>query len=90
MYIDFIFNKSIEKHYKGFHEGFNKVCGGRVLELFQSHELMAVVVGNEDYDWHALEASAEYKNGYTSGDQTVSIRKDFIAFFGVILNYNSF
>lgn len=48
-----------------------KVCGGRVLELFKSHELMEVVIGNEDYDWHALEAETEYKNGYKSGDQTV-------------------
>lgn len=48
-----------------------KVCGGRVLQLFHSHELMAVVVGNENYDWHALEEVAEYKNGYTSSDQTI-------------------
>lgn len=48
-----------------------KVCGGRVLRLFHSHELMAVVVGNENYDWHALEESAEYKNGYKSSDQTI-------------------
>lgn len=49
-----------------------KVCGGgRVLQLFSSHELMAVVVGNENYDWHALEESAGYKNGYTSSDPTI-------------------
>lgn len=48
-----------------------KVCGGRVLRLFHSHELMAVVVGNENYDWHALEESAEYKNGYKSSDHTI-------------------
>lgn len=33
---------------------------------------MAVVVGNEEYDWQALELHCEYKNGYNSGDQTVS------------------
>lgn len=48
-----------------------KVCGGRVLELFHSHELMAVVIGNENYDWHALEEAAEYKSGYKSSDQTI-------------------
>ncbi|CAD7081549.1 unnamed protein product [Hermetia illucens] len=71
LYIDFIFNKSVEKQFQAFHDGFMKVCGGRVLELFKPHELMAVVIGNEDYDWYALEAEAEYKNGYTSGDQTI-------------------
>ena len=35
---------------------------------------MAVVVGNEEYDWQQLEMNCEYKNGYGSGDQTVSLR----------------
>ncbi|CAH0559582.1 unnamed protein product [Brassicogethes aeneus] len=71
LYVDFIFNESVKEPYKAFHEGFMKVCGGRVLQLFHSQELMAVVVGNENYDWHALEEVAEYKNGYTSSDQTI-------------------
>lgn len=66
-----MFNKAVEKQYKGFHEGFMKVCGGRVMKLFKPHELMAVVIGNEDYDWHEFEATAEYKNGYTSSDETI-------------------
>lgn len=73
MYIDYVINKSVEKQFAGFREGFMKVCGGRVLELFQASELMSVVIGNEDYDWHALESEAEYKNGYTSSDQVVTI-----------------
>lgn len=48
-----------------------KVCAGRVLKLFHSHELMAVVIGNENYDWHALEEAAQYGEGYTSGSQTI-------------------
>ncbi|RZC35721.1 E3 ubiquitin-protein ligase HERC4, partial [Asbolus verrucosus] len=71
LYVDYIFNTSIKKQYMAFHDGFMKVCGGRVLQLFHSHELMAVVVGNENYDWHALEEVATYKNGYTSSDQTI-------------------
>jgi E3 ubiquitin-protein ligase HERC4 len=67
-----VFNKSVEKQYKGFCDGFMKVCGGRVMKLFKPHELLAVVVGNEDYNWEEFETHAEYKNGYTSGD--VSIR----------------
>ena len=41
------------------------------MKLFKPHELMSVVIGNEDYDWHEFEANAEYKNGYTSSDSTV-------------------
>lgn len=72
LYIDYTINKSVEKQFKGFHNGFMRVCGGRVMELFYSHELMAVVIGNENYDWDALEQNAEYKEGYKSSDQTVS------------------
>jgi len=45
LYMDLVLNKSVEVHFKAFYAGFHKVCGGRVLELFHSHELMAVVVG---------------------------------------------
>lgn len=71
LYIDFILNKSVETQFAGFYAGFMKVCGGQMMELFRAHELMALVIGNENYDWDAFEHSAEYKNGYTSGDPTV-------------------
>lgn len=71
LYIDYVLNKSVLKQFQGFSDGFMKVCGGKVMELFRPHELMAVVVGNENYDWHVLESEAQYKNGYTSGDQTI-------------------
>lgn len=71
LYVDFIFNQSVELHYRAFHQGFMRVCSGRVLQIFQPEELMAVVVGNEEYDWQALEDNCEYKEGYTSGDETV-------------------
>ncbi|XP_053683215.1 probable E3 ubiquitin-protein ligase HERC4 isoform X2 [Sabethes cyaneus] len=71
LYIDYTLNKSVEKSFKQFCTGLMKVCGGRVLKLFEAQELMAVVIGNEEYDWLALEENAEYKNGYKSSDQTI-------------------
>ena len=41
------------------------------MELFHSYELMAVVVGNEDYDWEELEKNATYKEGYTKDNPTI-------------------
>lgn len=79
LYVDFILNKSISSMFEAFYHGFMKVVGGRVLQLFKPHELMDVIVGNENYDWHALETEANYKNGYTSGDQVVSF---FVTIFG--------
>lgn len=72
LYIDYILNKSVEKSFTGFYEGFTKVCGGKLFNLFQPHELMQVIIGNEEYDWHVWESATEYKNGYKSSDETVS------------------
>ncbi|XP_011257668.1 probable E3 ubiquitin-protein ligase HERC4 isoform X1 [Camponotus floridanus] len=71
LYIDYILNKSVESQFKAFHKGFHKVCGGRVLELFHSHELMALVIGNQNYDWEELEKNAAYKESYTKSDPTI-------------------
>lgn len=73
LYVDHVLNKSVEKHFRAFHDAFQKVCGGRVLQLFHAEELMAVVIGNENYDWEALENSAEYKGGYSSSDKTIRL-----------------
>lgn len=71
LYVDYLFNTSVAAPYEAFSSGFMKVCGGRVLTLFHSHELMSVVIGNENYDWDALEESAQYKNGYRSSDKVI-------------------
>ncbi|XP_073978964.1 HECT and RLD domain containing E3 ubiquitin ligase 4 isoform X2 [Rhodnius prolixus] len=71
LYVDHILNKGVARHFRAFHDGFHKVCGGRVLQLFHATELMAVVIGNENYDWDAFENNAEYRGGYTSSDPTI-------------------
>lgn len=38
-----------------FYAGFHRVCGGKVLELFQPNELQAMIIGNTSYDWAELE-----------------------------------
>lgn len=71
LYIDYIFNKSVELQYQAFSSGFHKVCGGRVLQLFHSHELMSLLVGNENYDWEELERNTLYKNDYSKDHPTI-------------------
>lgn len=34
---------------------------------------MAVVIGNENYDWEELQRHAEYKNGYSQHDPTICL-----------------
>ncbi|XP_049870394.1 probable E3 ubiquitin-protein ligase HERC4 [Pectinophora gossypiella] len=71
LYVDFLLNKSVENQFKAFNKGFQKVCGGRIIKLFRSHELMSVVIGNEEYDWDMFESNCDYKNGYSATDKEI-------------------
>lgn len=71
LYIDHVFNKAVAGAFKHFMQYFHGVCGGHVLNLFRPKELMSIVVGNDDYDWEALENSAEYKNGFKSEELVI-------------------
>ncbi|NWT71267.1 HERC4 ligase, partial [Prunella himalayana] len=70
-YVDYIFNRSVDSLYSAFHEGFHKVCGGKVLQLFQPSELQAMVIGNTNYDWKELEKNTEYKGEYWADHPTI-------------------
>ncbi|KAK6494153.1 putative E3 ubiquitin-protein ligase HERC3 isoform X1 [Huso huso] len=72
-YLNYIFNQSIEELYLAFSSGFLKVCGGKVLSLFQPSELMAMVVGNNNYNWDEMEKNAVYKGEYSASHPTVKI-----------------
>uniref|UniRef100_A0A8C6S4B6 HECT and RLD domain containing E3 ubiquitin protein ligase 4 n=1 Tax=Neogobius melanostomus TaxID=47308 RepID=A0A8C6S4B6_9GOBI len=54
-YVDYVFNRAVAPLFECFYAGFHKVCGGKVLELFQPNELQAMVIGNTNYDWTELE-----------------------------------
>lgn len=87
--VDYILNKSVEKVYKAFKDGFMQVCGDgdSVLRMFQAHELREVLVGNENYDWHVFESNATYQHGYTSSHPTVSIY--YSAFISIVRQIDS-
>uniref|UniRef100_A0A667YA66 HECT and RLD domain containing E3 ubiquitin protein ligase 4 n=1 Tax=Myripristis murdjan TaxID=586833 RepID=A0A667YA66_9TELE len=70
-YVDYIFNRSVAPLFESFYAGFHKVCGGKVLELFQPNELQAMVIGNTNYDWKELEKSTEYKGEYWAEHPTI-------------------
>nr|XP_028585247.1 probable E3 ubiquitin-protein ligase HERC4 isoform X2 [Podarcis muralis] len=72
-YVDYIFNKSVAPLYDAFHAGFHKVCGGKVLQLFQPNELQAMVIGNTNYDWKELEKNTQYKGEYWAENPTIKM-----------------
>ncbi|OBS74042.1 hypothetical protein A6R68_15420, partial [Neotoma lepida] len=71
-YVNYVFQVSVHEWYTAFSSGFLKVCGGKVLELFQPAELRAMMVGNSNYNWEELE-------------ETVRIATDAIFFSSVFL-----
>ncbi|XP_068113476.1 probable E3 ubiquitin-protein ligase HERC4 isoform X2 [Hyperolius riggenbachi] len=72
-YVEYIFDRSVASLFEAFYSGFHKVCGGRVLELFQPNELQAMVIGNTNYDWKELEKHTEYKGEYWADHPTIKI-----------------
>uniref|UniRef100_A0A669B453 HECT and RLD domain containing E3 ubiquitin protein ligase 4 n=1 Tax=Oreochromis niloticus TaxID=8128 RepID=A0A669B453_ORENI len=72
-YVDYVFNTSVAPLFECFYAGFHKVCGGKVLELFQPNELQAMVIGNTNYDWMELEKTTEYKGEYWTDHPTIRL-----------------
>lgn len=70
-YVNYVFNQSVQEWYDAFSTGFLKVCGGKVLELFQPSELRAMVIGSSNYNWQELEESAVYKGEYSAVHPTM-------------------
>lgn len=91
-YIDFLLNKSVDHAFNAFNSGFHHVCGSKVLELFHPTELMAMVIGNQNYDFEEFEKTAEYKGDFgvdhpviknfwqVFHDLTVEQKKKFLTF----------
>ena len=71
LYIDYVLNKSCDTQFDAFKKGFLKVVSKRVLQLFHPQELMALVVGNENYDWKVMEEKCTYKEGYDADHPTI-------------------
>ncbi|KAJ4944182.1 hypothetical protein JOQ06_012727 [Pogonophryne albipinna] len=72
-YLRYVFSDSVSDEYAAFSSGFLKVCGGEILSLFQPSELMAMVVGNSNYNWEEMEKNAVYKGEYTATHPTVRL-----------------
>ncbi|CAK6958600.1 probable E3 ubiquitin-protein ligase HERC3 [Scomber scombrus] len=72
-YLRYVFSVSASEQYSAFSSGFLKVCGGEILSLFQPSELMAMVVGNNNYNWEEMEKNASYKGEYSATHPTVRL-----------------
>lgn len=76
MYCEHLLNKHIEKQFKAFKKGFDRVVDTQLIkvflfltQMFTPDELEIIICGKEVIDFHELEANAHYE-GYTK-DSTV-------------------
>ncbi|XP_047449631.1 E3 ISG15--protein ligase HERC5-like isoform X2 [Mugil cephalus] len=72
-FVDYVFNKSVEKTFEAFQRGFLKVCDIDVVEFFQPEELQAVMVGQENYDWDVFKQNTVYEGDYHAGHPNILI-----------------
>ncbi|CAL8337221.1 unnamed protein product [Boreogadus saida] len=70
-YIDYAFNKSVEKVFEEFKRGFFKVCSRDGVEFFQPEELRGVMVGQEFTDWNVMKQNTVYEGEYSETHPTI-------------------
>ena len=65
--------KSVEKQFNAFKEGFMKVVDVEVLKLFNAEELLQLIVGKQDSEWSLLEAGAKYKDPFNKEHPSIKL-----------------
>nr|XP_054753405.1 probable E3 ubiquitin-protein ligase HECTD2 [Lytechinus pictus] len=65
LYVQHLLVDSISRQFEAFARGFHSICGGSALQLFQPSEIELLICGSPDLDFHALEASATYEDGFS-------------------------
>ncbi|XP_056109533.1 probable E3 ubiquitin-protein ligase HERC3 [Rhinichthys klamathensis goyatoka] len=61
LYVDFVFNKSVENQFKDFSSGFSEGCPLDIWSVFHPEELQELLHGSPKYDWQELLQSASYE-----------------------------
>ncbi|NWS89948.1 HERC4 ligase, partial [Toxostoma redivivum] len=70
LYVNYMFNKSVQKPFEDFVQGFLRGCPARNWKMFLPEELQVLLQGHETFDWHLLEKNVMY-GGYDKLDQTI-------------------
>ena len=65
-YVDYILNRSVEKAFSSFKDGFDMVCAGTAISLFRPEEVELLVCGSADLDFEALQKATTYDGGFST------------------------
>jgi hypothetical protein len=80
-YVDFILNKSVEKAFDKFKEGFYSICGDTAITTFRPEELELLVCGGSDLDFEALKKATTYDGGYSLDSPVIRFFWNFVLQF---------
>ncbi|NXM04589.1 HERC4 ligase, partial [Tyrannus savana] len=70
LYVNYVFNESVQKPFQDFMRGFLRGCPARNWKMFLPAELQVVLQGHTAVDWHLLEKNVEYRM-YNKSDKTI-------------------
>ncbi|NWY12888.1 HERC4 ligase, partial [Aphelocoma coerulescens] len=70
LYVNYIFNKSVQKPFEDFMQGFLRGCPARYWKMFFPEELQVFLQGHTTFDWHLLEKNVVYGQ-YKKSDKTI-------------------
>lgn len=71
LYLDYLFNSSIEKQFTAFQIGFEMVCDSPLMKMFSPKELELLVCGIRELSFAGLEEGAQYQDGYDENSPTI-------------------
>ncbi|CAG8527024.1 7036_t:CDS:10 [Ambispora gerdemannii] len=71
LFVDFWLNKSVERQFNAFKEGFDLVCGESAVQLCRAEEVELLVCGSPDFDFEALEQITHYDGGYSKSSPVI-------------------
>ncbi|NXG25558.1 HERC3 ligase, partial [Grallaria varia] len=77
LYVNYVFNESVQKPFQDFMRGFLRGCPAKNWKMFLPVELQVVLQGHTTVDWDLLEKNVIYRQ-YNKSDQTI---KDFWTVF---------
>ncbi|NXB04262.1 HERC3 ligase, partial [Cnemophilus loriae] len=69
-YVNYMFNKSVQKPFEDFMQGFLRGCPTRNWKMFFPEELQVLLQGHTTFDWHLLEENVTYRQ-YKKSDKTI-------------------
>ncbi|ESO93074.1 hypothetical protein LOTGIDRAFT_119782, partial [Lottia gigantea] len=77
LYVDWVLNKSVYRHFQAFYHGFHSVCASNALIMLRPEEVEMLVCGNPTIDMSQLQKVTVY-DGYNATDQIIKTFWDVV------------